>query len=350
MDLSIPFRAFEAERSPLDFHEVERPSFDLRDHPGYARIFRRDQLTVGLILPLETHPASPHPTMADHLQMARRAEQAGVAALWARDIPFYDPQYGDSGQIFEPLIYISQLAAATERITLGTTGIVLPMREPLMLAKQINSLDRLTGGRIVIGMSSGDRPSEYPVFGIDFESRGERFRDAYEVYRSVSELDFPRFKSPRFGASDGSLTMLPKPIVGRVPTLAVGRSQQTLEWVASKMDGYLGFVPEPANLQSFVDEWQATNRKANPEASAEDRAKPLAFGGFLYLHPRRDYPFKRIRGGFAIGSAALRGFLEQARELGVSHVALNPRVTPRNYREILDELHRDVLPHFSPNE
>jgi luciferase-type oxidoreductase len=336
---------------PATFHDqhAERTPFDLQDHRGYGRIFRRDALTVGPILPLETHPASPHPTMADHLQMAKRAEEAGVSALWARDIPFYDPQYGDSGQIFEPLIYIGQLAAATERITLGTTGIVLPMREPLILAKQVNSLDRLTGGRIVIGISSGDRPSEYPVFGIDFESRGDRFRDAYEVYRSASERDFPRYESPRFGRADGSLTMLPKPLFGRVPTLAVGRSQQTLAWIATKMDGYLGFVPEPANLQSFTDEWRETNLQAHPDESGEDRAKPLAFGGFLYLHPQRDYPFRRIPGGFAIGSRALRDFLELARVLGVSHVALNPCVTPRNYRQILDELHRDVLPYFPPN-
>src|SRR5262249_38829572 len=159
--------------------------------------------------------------------------------------------------------------------------------EPLILAKQINSLDRLTDGRIVIGMSSGDRPSEYPVFGIDFESRGERFRDAYQVYRSASELDFPRYESPRFGRADGALTMLPKPLFGRVPTLAVGRSQQTLGWIAANMDGYLGFVPEPAKLQAFADEWRATN----PDRPEEDSAKPLAFGGFLYLHPQRDYPF-----------------------------------------------------------
>ncbi len=338
MDMQIPFidSAAQAAHAP----------FEWQDHRGYDRVFRREALTVGLILPLETHAASPHPSMANHLQMARRAEQAGVAALWARDIPFYDPQYGDSGQIFEPLIYIGRLATATKHITLGTTGIVLPMREPLILAKQVNSLDRLTNGRVVIGMSSGDRPAEYPAFGIDFDSRGERFRDAYEVYRKASEENFPHFDSPRFGRADGSLTMLPKPLFGRVPTIAVGRSQQSLDWIASQMDGYLGFVPEPGRLSSFVDEWRQANRQTN----GEDEPKPLAFGGFLFLHPERDYPFRRIGGGLAIGSRALRGFLDQARDLGVSHVALNPRVTPRDYRQILDELHRDVLPYFPPNE
>lgn len=317
-------------------------SIRLESHPGYKRVFQPRELTVGLILPLETHPGMPHPTMRDHISMAQRAERLGVAALWARDIPFFDPAYGDAGQIFEPLIYLAQLAAATRNITLGTTGIVLPMREPLLLAKQVNSLDQLTDGRVVIGMSSGDRPSEYPIFGIDFETRGERFRDAYGVYRNVSERAFPQFDSARFGRSPGGLDMLPKPPYGRTPAIAVGRSQQTLPWIAENMDGYLGFTPNPSGLRSFAEEWRSLTRSAaNPAAF-----KPLAFGGFLYLHQKPNHPFTRIRGGFAIGSRALRDFLEQARDAGVNHVALNPRVTPRPYGEILDELGSIVLPAF----
>lgn len=315
----------------------------LDSHPGYQRVFRQHELTVGLILPLETHPHSPQPTMHDHIAMAQRVEELGVAALWARDIPFFDPAYGDVGQIFDPLIYIAHLAAATRTITLGTAGIVLPVREPLLLAKQINSLDQLTDGRLVVGMSSGDRPSEYPIFGIDFETRGERFREAFGVFREVSEHAFPRFTSARFGQSTGSLDMLPKPPYGRTPAIAVGRSQQTLEWVAEHMDGFLGFVPDPAELDSFGRDWRDRVKHAPGGATF----KPLAFGGFLYLHPKPDYAFKRIRGGFAIGSRALRDLLERARDAGVSHVALNPKVTPRPYAEILDELGSVVLPSFA---
>ncbi|MGY6163965.1 TIGR03571 family LLM class oxidoreductase [Paraburkholderia strydomiana] len=312
-------------------------------HPGYKRVFRQHELTVGLILPLETHPDSPQPAMRDHIAMAQRAEDLGVAALWARDIPFYDPTYGDVGQIFEPLIYLTHLAAATRHITLGTAGVVLPMREPLLLAKQLNSLDHLTDGRLVVGMSSGDRPSEYPVFGIDFETRGERFREAFRVYRNVSERAFPRFTSPHFGQSAGSLNMLPKPPYGRTPAIAVGRSQQTLSWVAENMDGFLGFVPDPEDLGGFAKDWQDVVQ----QTSGGDTFKPLAFGGFLYLHPKPNHPFKRIKGGFAIGSRALRHFLEQARDVEVNHVALNPKVTPRPYTEILEELGSIVLTVFS---
>jgi luciferase-type oxidoreductase len=306
-------------------------------------VFRESELTVGLILPLETHPHAPQPTMRDHIAMAQKAEEIGVAALWARDIPFFDPAYGDVGQIFDPLIYIAHLAAATRTITLGTAGIVLPMREPLLLAKQVNSLDQLTDGRLVVGMSSGDRPSEYPIFGIDFETRGERFRDAFGVYRNVSERSFPHFTSTHFGHGDGSLDLLPKPPYGRTPAIAVGRSQQSLAWIAGHMDGYLGFVPDPDKLNEFATEW----REQVPHSGSGGNSKPLAFGGFLYLHPKPHAPFKRIRGGFAIGSRALRDLLERARDAGVNHVALNPKVTPRPYAEILDELGSIVLPAFA---
>jgi luciferase-type oxidoreductase len=316
----------------------------LSKQPAWRRVFREDALTVGLILPLETHPDSPVPTMRDHIAMAQRAEAMGVAALWMRDIPFYDPAYGDAGQIFEPLVYIASLAAVTKEIALGTTGIVLPMREPLLLAKQVNSLDQLTNGRLLLGMSSGDRPSEYPVFGIDFDTRGERFRDAFETYRTVSEQPFPVFSSPRFGKSGGTLDMLPKPPYGRTPAIAVGRAQQSLEWIAAHMDGYLGFVPGPAALDAFVRSW----KDQVAQSMGRDAFKPVAFGGYLYLHPRPDYPFRAIKGGFAIGSRSLRHFLEAAREAGVSHVALNPKVTPRPYADVLDELHSEVLPYFIP--
>jgi luciferase-type oxidoreductase len=115
-------------------------------HPGNRRLFARNRLTVGLIMPLETHPDTPAPTMRNHIQMAQRADEFGIGALWMRDVPFFDPSYGDTGQVFEPLIYIATLAAATKSIALGTAGIVLPLREPKMLAKQVTSLDHLSGG------------------------------------------------------------------------------------------------------------------------------------------------------------------------------------------------------------
>ncbi|MGO4317872.1 LLM class oxidoreductase [Agrobacterium sp. MCAB5] len=311
-------------------------------HPGKRRVFKEGHLTVGLILPLESHPDNPAPTMENHIGMAQLAERHGFGALWMRDVPFFDPNYGDIGQIFEPLVYIASLAAATDSIALGTAGIVLPLREPMILAKQVTSLDQLSGGRMILGLSSGDRPAEYPLFDIDFNSRGERFRDGYDVYRKVSQQSFPTFRSPRFGKSSGHLDLLPKPPFGKTPTIAVGRAQQTIDWVARNMDGLIGASPTTENLEQFARDWHDLVRST----CGKQTFKPVGIGGFLDLVEDKNHPFQKMRGGIRIGSRALAGFLNSARAAGVNHAALNPKVSRRPYVEVMADLAENVLPLF----
>ncbi|MGK0569562.1 LLM class oxidoreductase [Bordetella bronchiseptica] len=328
--------------APLDRPSFEPPCAGLESHAGFGRLFRPGALSIGLILPLETHPDRPAPTMARHVEMAQRAEALGFGALWLRDVPFHDPAYGDVAQIFEPLVYIGYLAAATRRIALGTTGIVLPTHEPMYLAKQAASLDQLSGGRFVLGLSSGDRLSDYPMLGIDYDSRGERYRDAYGVLRTLTEQRFPNFRSARFGGSDGKLDLVPKPLHGRVPAIAVGAAQQTLAWLARNMDGLLTGAPMPQRLSRLAQEWRDhVARLAGPA-----HFKPLGLGGYLDLSANPDEPFQRIPGGFRAGRNGLRAYLELARAAGVAHVALNPKVSRQPYAEILDELAQYVLPEF----
>ncbi|WP_082883556.1 LLM class oxidoreductase [Caballeronia calidae] len=322
--------------------DLTRPHPTLQQHPGFQRLFRPDALTIGLILPLETHPGRPAPTMHDHVQMAQRAEALGFGALWMRDVPFYDPKYGDVAQVFEPMVYIAYLAAATRSIALGTTGIVLPTREPMYLAKQATSLDQLSGGRLVLGLSSGDRYSDYPMLGIDFESRGERYRDAFSVFRTLTEKNFPSFQSSRFGGSAGTLDLVPKAPFGRVPAIGVGQAQQSIEWLAHNLDGFLSVAPTPDQLTDLGEEWRTQVRVA----AGANAYKPLGLGGYLDLSEDPDVPFQRIRGGFRAGRNGLRDYLEVAQAAGVSHIALNPKVSRQPYAEILDELAEDVLPHF----
>lgn len=332
------------ERKPSS--SVVRPHPKLKQHPGFQRLFQPGALTVGLILPLETHPTKPAPTMRDHVEMAQRADELGFGALWLRDVPFYDPKYGDTAHIFEAMVYIGYLAAATRRIVLGTTGIVLPTHEPMYLAKQATSLDQLSDGRLVLGLSSGDRHSDYPMLGIDFDSRGERYRDAWSVFRTLTEESFPSFRSERFGGSNGTLDLVPKPLFGRIPSIAVGRSQQSTEWLANNLDGLLAFAPKPDSLEAVFNDWQ----KHVQTAVGEDAFKPLGMGGYLDLSADPDEPFQRIPGGFRAGRNGLVEYLQRARAAGITHAALNPKVSRQPYAEILEELAEYVLPHFPSHD
>jgi len=314
---------------------------DLSQHAGFARCFSPGNLTIGLILPLETHPFRVAPTMREHVAMAKMAETLGFASLWMRDIPFYDPDYGDVGQIFEPLTYISFLAASTTSIALGTAGIVLPLREPLTLAKQVTTLDQLSAGRMLLGLSSGDRPSDYPLFGIDMETRGERLREAFGIYRAASEQCFPVFDSVRFGHSKGDLDLVPKPPAGRTPAIAVGKAQQSVQWIASNMDGFISSLPLTEKLPALAAEWVT-----HTSASDSMTFKPLGIGGFVDLVENPAAELTRIQGGIRSGSRALVRYLEAARDAGISHIAMNPRVSRRPYVELMEELASEVLHRF----
>tara|TARA_Y100000780_G_scaffold104849_2_gene95313 strand:- start:3346 stop:4083 length:738 start_codon:yes stop_codon:yes gene_type:complete len=172
---------------------------ELQAHPGYRRVFKPGHLTFGFIMPLEGYPSSPFPTLENHVGLAKQADAAGFSALWMRDVPFYDPNFGDSGQMLDPMVYLGFLAAHTRQITLGTAGIVLTLRDPLIVAKQAVSIDQLAQGRLLLGLSTGDRAAEYPAFGMDYDNRAERFREAFELIKIATEQSFPRASTTYYG-------------------------------------------------------------------------------------------------------------------------------------------------------
>jgi luciferase-type oxidoreductase len=93
----------------------------------------------------------------------------------SRDVPLRDPSFGDIGQVYDPWVYLGWIAAQTRTIALATGSIILPLRHPLYTAKASASIDQLSGGRFVLGVASGDRPVEFPAFGVDIDKRAALF-------------------------------------------------------------------------------------------------------------------------------------------------------------------------------
>jgi luciferase-type oxidoreductase len=310
---------------------------ELAVHSGYARIFQPDRLTFGFIAPLESYPATPGPTMAQHAQMAQRVDEAGFAAIWLRDVPFFDPNFGDVGQIFDPLVYVGFLAAVTSRITIGTAGVILPLRDPLILAKQATTADQLLRGRLVLGLAGGDRPVEYPAFGIDYTSRSERFRDAHAVLKAATEQTWPIHSSRYFGQLQGNLQLVPSPVGSRIPNIVIGHAGQSLEWIARNTDGILSYTANPATVPQLVSQWRA--------AGDGKTFKPYGYGTLFALDRDPDMPIRpgRILHG---GRKALRELWLRQQDQGVSHVGLHFKPQQRPALEVIDELAEHLLPHF----
>lgn len=316
---------------------VDEPAFAPINR-GYASVFRPGALTVGLVVPIERYPGGPVPTMAQHLERVQRAEELGFAAVWLRDVPFDVPSFGDAGQLFDPFVYLGLLAGRTERIALGVASVVLPLRHPAHVAKAAASADVLSGGRLVLGVASGDRHQEYPALGVSFEDRGARFRASYDYIRRMGE-DRATFDSA-LGAPSGGMDMLPKPMGSKLPLLITGGSQQDPEWLARHGDGWMIYPRPPATQATIVGAWRERTR------SAGRGDKPAMQPLYLDLVEDPKASATPIHLGLRLGADVLRTYLEGLRDAGINHVALNLRFNGADIDETLERLARDVLPAF----
>ncbi|WP_170789597.1 LLM class oxidoreductase [Ruegeria lacuscaerulensis] len=306
---------------------------------AYNRVFRRGRLSIGLVLPLEAYAVGAEPNMRGHLEAAQRAEELGFAALWLRDVPFNVPSFGDPGQVFDPFVYLGALAMATDRIALGTSSVILPLRHPAHVAKAAATTDVLSGGRLLLGVASGDRPEEYPAMNHSFDDRGARFRDSIDYIRAAGS-DYPTHQNAQ-GTLSGGIDLLPKPHGTRLPMLITGGSQQSPNWVAQNGDGWMTY-PRNAAAQGQVI---ADYRRRVREAGQLD--KPVMQSLYVDVVADPDEPPRPIHLGFQSGTNFLRSYLREIETLGINHVALNLRFNQAPIDATLEHLADTVLPDFS---
>jgi luciferase-type oxidoreductase len=252
--------------------------------------------------------------------------------------PFFDPSFGDAGQVYDPWVWLGMLAARTRRIALATAGIVLPLRHPFHTAKAAFTLDAVSNGRFILGGASGDRLIEFPAFGKDHETRRASYREAVEVIRGAT-ASFPDL-SGSFGRVTG-LDMLPKPKFGRLPMVAIGSAQQSIQWIAEHMDGWMTYPRDLADQRKRMDLWRAALAERAPEVF-----KPFGQPLFIDLTEDPDAAPTPIFLGFRLGSRVLVRHLKSLEELGVNHVALQLSFNQRPARDTVEELASEVLSHF----
>lgn len=283
----------------------------VEDHPGYARAFGQDELTFGVGFPLTGRGNSPPPVEAE-MRLAGLAESLGYDALWARDVPLYWPKFGDRGQSYEPWPWLSHVAAHTEEIALGTASVVLPLRHPLHVANSAATVDRLSDGRLLLGIATGDRDPEFDAFGVDHEDRGALFRESVDVLRTVWQGEFPETTFER-GELRGDLDPMPKPEHGTIPLLPTGNARQTVEWIAEHGDGWLFYHLPDETLESYLAEWR---EHAGEKPYAMAVRTELADDPTTEPEPRHQ--------GYRAGVEWFREYFRDLEKIGVDHVLVSP--------------------------
>lgn len=309
------------------------------DSAGFRRMFAPGRLSLGVFFPIEAFERD-EPGMRDQARLARRAEELGFAGLWTRDVPLRDPGFGDLGQVYDPWVWLGWIAAHTSAIALATGSIILPLRHPLHTAKASASVDRLTGGRFVLGVASGDRPVEFPAFGIDWDRRDALFRENLALIRKSLMEEFPRLQSS-YGTMTGAADLVPKPVC-RLPILITGSSRQSFEWIAANADGWITYPRGLAQQAELVAKWRAAVQLASP-----GQFKPFVQSLYVDLADAPAEPPRPIHLGFRAGRGFMLDFLNQLAGAGVNHVILNLKYGRRPAEEMLEEIGREVLPRLA---
>ena len=176
--------------------------------PG-AKAIHNNAMQIGISLPHFRHLASTEAIR----RIAQHAETIGLDSIWVTDhILLTDTQTKRFGAVFyEPIATLSYAAAITQKVQVGTTAIILPYRNPKVTAKQLSTIDALSGGRLIFGCAAGWSAEEFGALGVDFETRGA-VSDAY--LRLIKRL----WTEPRV---DG-LHFEPRPLQKPHPPIWVG--------------------------------------------------------------------------------------------------------------------------------
>ncbi|WCO66948.1 LLM class F420-dependent oxidoreductase [Iamia majanohamensis] len=196
------------------------------------------------------------------VDLARGAEEAGFESLWTVEHVIYPDGYGSSypydasgkmamaadTDLPDPLIWLTWVAAVTERIHLGTGILILPQRNPVVLAKELATLDSLSEGRLELGIGVGWLEEEFAALGVPFAGRGARTDEYVEVMRTLWDADHASFEGEHIRFSGASVN--PKPTRGRVPIHIGGHSRKAAERAGRLGDG---FFPGKGDLAELVD-------------------------------------------------------------------------------------------------
>jgi probable F420-dependent oxidoreductase len=174
---------------------------------------------------------------------AKQAEDLGFADVWVSDhlaVPAdapYPPPF-----LYEPVVALTWAAAATQTIGLGTSVLVLPYRHPLHLAKELATLDQLSGGRLTIGVGSGWLEAEFDALGVSYAQRGARTDEAIDAMRACWGEQPVTFKGATVEFDD--MKIVPTP-AHTIPIWVGGRAAPALRRAVTKGDGWHGTFLDP---------------------------------------------------------------------------------------------------------
>jgi probable F420-dependent oxidoreductase len=274
----------------------------------------------------------PLATRTGLIDVAQAVEGIGLDSVWVADHVVFPISsnsrypYRADGVPFRPedgfleaLTALAVVAGATERVELGTSVLVLPMRDPLMTAKVVATIDVLSGGRVVLALGAGWWEEEFRALGQQFEGRGRRFDEQIDIMRRAWSQETFAYTGEFYSFEELACTPLPtRP--GGPPVLIGGLGKAALRRALTLGDGWHAVG---GTVQELAETW----RTAQKDVAAEARPRLLSTSTGMPTDPDR---------------AAQR--LVDFRDAGFDNVVLNADAAAvTDFVKLLERWDRDVF-------
>jgi probable F420-dependent oxidoreductase len=223
----------------------------------------------GILIPTREAIMSGRPETAPLLAMAERAEAAGFDAVWIGDSITARPRH-------EPLTLMAAIAARTRRVRLGT-GVLLPvLRNPVVLAHVVGTLDRVAEGRVILGVGiAADTPAiraEFAAAGVPFERRVGRFVETIDICRALWTRDRVSFHGKHFTLEN--VTVEPKSHRPGGPPIWIGGSGPAAFREAARFDAWF---PTGPSVEFFAEHFPSVRAAARAAGRPADAVQGAAY-------------------------------------------------------------------------
>ena len=266
-------------------------------------------MKFGVFLPSHGPAKSPQAVK----QVAQAAEQAGFDSLWAADHVLVHQRFSDFCLI-ETFVTLGYVAAITDTVSLGTTVLVLPQRDPILAAKQAAAVDQYSNGRLILGIGVGWMEDEYRYLRTDFTRRGRMMDEWIDVMRVLWSEEQPSFQGEWINFEESAFE--PKPAQEGGPPLTIGGlSDAAIRRAATKASGWHPIQIEPEEVAAGV---------AKLRAWADGEPRTVIFHARTELGDQADPEVSILWGSMS----EINDRIGRYAEAGVEHMLFDFNTTP----------------------
>ena len=267
---------------------------------------------------------------------ARLAEDLGFDSVWIPDhavVPrAVEARYGPV--YYDAIAVLGYLAGITSRVRLGTTVLVIPYRHPIVLAKELASIDQLSEGRLILGVGVGWAEVEFQALGLSFAERGRYTDEALRVMQTLWTQDAPQYSGPYCTFAD--IIFQPKPLQQPVPIWIGGQSRAALRRTAQFATGWHPIDQPPAQLQTAITTLATLSQQVGRQTPA------LCPRFTVRVHETPSDSERQFMEG---SSAQITADLLQIQALGAGYVVLSTQTNDlARFRWEIETLAAHVLP------